>query len=234
MPAIQLNTTPPNTQTKPVFDTFAKVVSPDRLITKEQADKERRRAEEAQGQPEITFLASHRRLKWQASYIAKQTAGTELGSPEVRLMQCLRQRLGQYDPDTLAAIKAQGRSEIYMLVTNIKCRAAQAWIEDVMLPADEPLFDLSPTPVPELPQAKEIEVREQVIQEVTTIYENTPENAAMVTDELINDRIQDIRQKKRTENIKPKVRVFKDSFDQKALSGSLKIMKSKPKIPNSK
>lgn len=184
----------PQTKTTPVFDTFAKVISPDRLIRAEQEAKERQKAEEENSRPLIQGLVSKLRLKWQAARRAKDTAGNELGSPNDRLLRCLRQRLGQYEPDKLAAIKAQDRSEIYMLVTNIKCRSAKAWIEDIMLQPDEPVFDLDPTPVPDLPQDKKMDVIGRVRKETVDAMMADPAAAAMLNPEAVQARIEQLKE----------------------------------------
>lgn len=67
-----------------------------------------------------------------------------------KMLEDLRQREGEYDADKLAAIRAQGGSEIYMMLTNVKCRAAEGWLRDILLPAGERPFSVRPTPVPDL------------------------------------------------------------------------------------
>lgn len=68
-----------------------------------------------------------------------------------RLLKCERQRRGEYDPDKAADIKATGGSDIYMMLTDIKCRAAKSWITDVMFANGQRPFDLTPSKEPELP-----------------------------------------------------------------------------------
>ncbi len=189
------------TETRPRFDTMVKVISPDRVITAEKAEADKRRAEIDQQAPVVSSISSHLRGLWQAAYQAKMSAGgNELGSPEDRLLRCLRQRLGQYDPDVWQEIQRQGRSDIFMLVTNIKCRAAQSWIEDVMLPPDEPIFDINPTPVPELPQAEEAKINLAVLEETKAqlaaeIDSGNPRPFSSIGEEQVADRISELREK---------------------------------------
>ena len=44
------------------------------------------------------------------------------------MLRALRQRNGDYEPEKLAQITRQGGSEIYMMLTEVKCRAAESWL----------------------------------------------------------------------------------------------------------
>lgn len=98
-----------------------------------------------QARPEIQGLAAHVRKRWTLA----RDSRTEL---ETRMLQCLRQRNGAYDPDVLAKIKAQGGSEIYVRLTSVKCRAATSWLRDTLLGngSDKP-WSISSTPEPDMP-----------------------------------------------------------------------------------
>jgi hypothetical protein len=98
-----------------------------------------------QAQPVIQGLAAHARKRWDSARDAKRTI-------EERMLQCLRQRNGEYDPDKLADIKRQGGSEIYIQLTSVKCRAATSWLRDTLLGTgtDKP-WSLEATPEPTLP-----------------------------------------------------------------------------------
>lgn len=181
----------PAIETKPVIDNFVKVISPDRLMEAER----RKRAEEEQSTEMVQSLASDLRRKWQAAYTARNDSSNELGSIEERLIKCLRQRLGQYDPDVYAEIQRQGRSDIFMLLTSIKCRAGKAWIEEIMLPPDEPVFDLLPTPVPDLPVSKEMEVQNKVNEDINQIMMMAP--GTVLTKEIVQEHTDAIRERVR-------------------------------------
>ena len=84
-------------------------------------------ASEANAKPVIQGLAAHVRSMWTYARDAKRQ------DVEPRMLQSLRQRRGEYDPEILSQIKQGGGSEIYMMVTSNKCRSAAAWIRDVML-----------------------------------------------------------------------------------------------------
>lgn len=106
----------------------------------------RRESTEQNQQPVIQGLASQVRGRWEIAKDSKR----EL---EERMLQCLRQRRGEYDPDKLADIKRQGGSEIFIQLTSVKCRAATSWLRDALLGtgADKP-WGLHSTPIPELPE----------------------------------------------------------------------------------
>lgn len=106
----------------------------------------------------IIELASHLDRCWQAAYTAKQPI-------ETRMLKCLRQREGIYEPDILAMIRQQGGSEIYMLLTQAKCRAAEAWIRDVLLQQGDNPWGIDPTPIAELPLPAKQVVQQQLLAE---------------------------------------------------------------------
>lgn len=108
---------------------------------------ESRAAAEAQNsKPYISNLSQHLRRQWQAMRDAKQQ------TVEQRLLQCLRQRRGEYDPDKLDLIRQQGGSEIYLMLSSNKARAASSWVRDVVSGAgtDKP-WQITPTTKPEIP-----------------------------------------------------------------------------------
>jgi hypothetical protein len=105
----------------------------------------KRRSDEMQNQPVIQGLASHVRSRWDSARIAKRNL-------EERMLKCLRQRNGEYDPDKLAEITEQGGSQIFVNLTSVKCRAATSWLRDTLLGsgADKP-WSIDGTPNPEMP-----------------------------------------------------------------------------------
>jgi len=107
---------------------------------------EKAAAEAMNSDPAITSLAAHIRSRWQVMRDARQQTA------EPRMLQGLLQRRGQYDPATLAQIRKQGGTEVYMRLSANKARAAASWIRDTLSATDGPLpYTLDPTPVPDLP-----------------------------------------------------------------------------------
>ncbi len=89
-----------------------------------------------------------------SAYINDAWSRAKFSKTEVteRLLQCERQRRGVYDPIKAHDIAKTGGSDIFMRITDVKCRAAYSWITDVMLGnANRLPFELQPAKEPELP-----------------------------------------------------------------------------------
>lgn len=149
--------------------------------------RDQAKAESVQNQPVVQSLATHLQMHWESAKNTKWFV-------EERLLKCLRQRKGKYDPDDLNAIRAFGGSEIFMMLTNVKCRSIEAMIRDVMLPAGEKPWGIDPTPVPDLPVEEEMELAAQVQQEVEMIMANFGQD--VVTPEMIDMRLWELRDEK--------------------------------------
>jgi hypothetical protein len=153
----------------------------------EKEEELRKKAEEEQQKPPMLSLASDLNTRWQAALMAKQA------DAEDRLLKCRRQRNGEYDPDQLTKIQKSGGSTVYMMLTNVKCRAVAAWMRDVMLPPGDKPWSLDPTPVPELPMAQEAEIVQEVIDETTTMMLYNGIDQVKV--EQVSDRLQELMAK---------------------------------------
>jgi hypothetical protein len=107
--------------------------------------------------PELlqTSISGHISGCWEEAKQAKQLI-TE------RLLKCERQRRGEYDPDKVAQIRSTGGSDIYMMLTDIKCRAAKSWITDVMFANGQTPFELEPSREPELPPEMKLSIVDHV------------------------------------------------------------------------
>lgn len=103
-----------------------------------------RQAELRQLAPVLTGLAAHVRKCWESARDAKQPI-------ERMMLKALRQRRGEYEADKLNDIRKAGGSEIFMMITETKCRGAESWLRDILLDEGMVPFDLKPTPVPEVP-----------------------------------------------------------------------------------
>lgn len=128
------------------------------LATLQQRDDDAAAAEKRQSQPLITGIAGHIQKFWAMVRDAKKMSGIE-----ERLLQNMRARRGEYDPDKLAAIREMGGADVYAGITSVKCRAAAGWIRDTMMGTGvERPWAIRPTPVPDLP----IEINDLIIQQV--------------------------------------------------------------------
>lgn len=75
---------------------------------------------------------------------------------EERMLRSLRARRYEYDPQDRALI---GGVDIYIGLIGLKCRAAESWINDIILNAIDKPWTLKPDPIPELPEW----LKEQVV-----------------------------------------------------------------------
>ena len=131
---------------------FLRVVDNTTLIKREQEALANKALAERQAQPMILGLAAHLRECWDAAKMAKKPI-------EQKMLRAMRQRNGEYEADKLKAIRAQGGSDIYMMITEVKCRAAESWLRDILLDEGTPPWDIQATPIPDLSpvQTKEIQ-----------------------------------------------------------------------------
>lgn len=154
------------------------VVPASQLIAEQKAA-----AEQAQQAPVIQGLASYVKQCWNTAYMAKRQ------TVEERMLQCVRQRNGEYDPGILAEIKKSGGSEIYMLLTSVKCRAAASWIKDVMLGTqDQKPWAVTPTKEPELPPDAAKRVAQMAAEEAQQ-YEQDVAGAQQVGVSMMKDLV---------------------------------------------
>lgn len=137
---------------------------------------------------------------------------------ETEMLESLRQREGIYSPDRLAEIRRQGGSELYMMLTNNKCRAAEAWIRDVIFQPGERPFYAKPTPVSDLPP----ELMDQLAQMVTAEAQEAIGAGLYVTEREVFERGQEVgRQvKERMEQeAKRRAQLMEDRIDDAFLEG---------------
>jgi hypothetical protein len=131
--------------------TFLRVVNNTELARQEREITDRA-LQERQNQSVILGLAAYLRECWDVAQMAKRPL-------EQKMLQALRQRNGEYDASKLQQIRTQGGSEIFMMITEVKCRAAESWLRDILLDNGTPPWDLNPTPIPDLSptQSKEVQ-----------------------------------------------------------------------------
>jgi hypothetical protein len=132
------------------------------------AEQQRKASELAQAQPLIKSIAAHVRNCWTEARKAKEQ------TVEPRMFKAVRARRGEYDPDVLTKIRENGGSEIYMMLTSNKCRAAASWLRDVLLGqgSDKP-WTIRPTPTPTLSPDIVEEMRQNAIQQMAQVIQIT-------------------------------------------------------------
>lgn len=132
------------------------------------AAAERKEAQATQAQPHITGIAHHIRRAWEASKRAKR-------EPEDRMMRNLRARSGIYEAAKLEEIRRTGGSEIYMMLTATKCRAAGALLRDLLMGtgSDKP-WTINATAVPDLPPDVMMQAKQEATEAVMQLYMQGP------------------------------------------------------------
>jgi hypothetical protein len=165
----------------PEGDGLVRFVGNEELEAKEAAKKA---AEKEQNEPLRLGLASHLLKKWEKAKINKWTV-------EEKLLVAKRQRKGKYNPEDLAQIEKFGGSNIFMMITNVKCRAIESWVKDVMLPSGEKPWTIDPTPVPDLPIDVEVAIAKQVQEEARQVM--LMSGPQTVNLDMIEERIEEIR-----------------------------------------
>lgn len=148
---------------------------------------------------DLKELARHVTTCYEASSNHRSAPGGPTGlSIRDRFMACLRQRLGVYDPSTLAKIKAQGGgSEEFFNITDTKCAAGEAWLKDVIAPLRDRSWDCDATPIPDLSS----EIKDAIVQEVVMQYQQqmmqgmmpTPDEVREMTMQIYDERLKEVK-----------------------------------------
>jgi hypothetical protein len=125
-------------------------------------------------------ISGHITTCWNKAKFAKQRI-TE------RLLQAERQRRGEYDPDKAQEIAQTGGSDIYMMVTDVKCSAARSWILDVMFQADR-AFDCEPSQLPQIPP----EVKMSIVDFVRMEAEAYLQQGQQIHPEAFRTRLEEV------------------------------------------
>lgn len=184
------------------------------MSAKDLAAEERSKAQAAQAQPMIKSLSTYVRGRWVEARKAKEQ------TVEQRMFKAVRARRGEYDPDVLTKIRETGGSEIYMMLTSNKCRAAASWLRDVMLGSgsDKP-WTLRPTPIPTLPPDITEEMRQAAIEQMTKVMNATgqmlpPTQLRKYLNELREEYLYNLQ-----EEAKFKVRQMENKMEDQLIEG---------------
>jgi hypothetical protein len=164
--------------------TFLRVVDNTTLAKQEQEAASQALAAR-QNQPVILGLTAYLRSCWDVAEMAKRPI-------EKIMLRALRQRNGEYEADKLQQIRAQGGSEIYMMITEVKCRAAESWLRDILLDNGSPPWDLAATPIPDLSPTQTKAVQAEFAEKVLKMVEQlgvapTPEEMSELKEMVSQD-----------------------------------------------
>jgi hypothetical protein len=152
------------------------------------AEQAVRDADARQQIPVLGGLASHVRKCWEAARDAKQPI-------ERQMLKALRQRTGEYEPDKINEIRKTGGSEIFMMLTETKCRGAESWLRDILLDEGMVPFDLKPTPIPDGPPDFEQKVTALVAQNVIQAIQGGQQLDPLMMETFQEQALEDIRNK---------------------------------------
>lgn len=135
-------------------------------------------------------LAAFVRKQWNEAVLYKQSSGTSSKSTTERLLACERQVRGEYDPAKLDEIRRTGGSELYLMLTDVKTRAAQAWIADVLNSAGERLFDLEVSSSPDMPK----ELKSGIVDIVKREAQEVAESGQIIHPEAFRARMEQVHE----------------------------------------
>jgi len=91
-------------------------------------------------------LAGHIRRAWDTAKMYKEKVA-------LRMLAALRARRGVYSQAQLQQLQQTGGLNfVWVDLTETKCRAASAWIREVLMPAGDRPWMLNPSPMPDLPE----------------------------------------------------------------------------------
>lgn len=154
---------------------------------KSDADLVREENEKAMQQEQLqrkltveSSLAGHIRKCWEDAKQAKRDV-------EERLLDCLRRYKGEYDDQKLSDIRRTGGSEVYIKLTTTKCRAAESWVRDVLMPTDERPWGLEPTPIAEVPEP----IRQALMQNVQAEVQQMQDAGEQVDQAMVRQMLED-------------------------------------------
>lgn len=155
-----------------------RVVSNEELA-KQELERADAALQERQNSQQMLGITAYLRECWDAARIAKKPI-------EDIMLRAMRQRNGEYEPEKLAAIHQQGGSEVYMMITEVKCRAAESWLRDILLDTGDVPWDLQPSPIPDLSSEQLTEIKAAVDKLVLSTLQT--ESRAMQPDEVAEAR----------------------------------------------
>ena len=177
------------------------------------AAQEARDAQLRQSAPVLSGLAGYVRKCWEAARDAKQPI-------ENTMLKALRQRRGEYEADKLAAIRESGGSELFMMLTETKCRGAESWLRDILLDEGIVPFALKPTPRPEMPADFQQSVTQSIGQKVIQIVQSGMQLDPMVMEQMKEQAEEEIRQKLLAEAV-DRAEAMKRTIDDQFAEGGM-------------
>jgi hypothetical protein len=142
------------------------VIKSNKQLMDEQRDRELRVVEKEQSQlrPEVDRLSG---------YIDVCFTAAKSGKREIErdILNAMRQRKGEYDTETKQMLERIGGADVFMQLTDIKCRAAESWLRDILLPASDRPWSIDPTPIPDIPEDTRQKIDQRLLMEYSIALE---------------------------------------------------------------
>jgi hypothetical protein len=143
-------------------------------------------------EPAISALAGHVRKAWSDNKLAKEKIS-------MRLLNCLRARRGIFSPADIAQYQDNnqgGGNMVWAPLTEVKCRAASAWIREIVLPPGERPWKLRPTPMPNLPLPLKRSIVNKALQQAQQVMTETAQaGGGILGPEEFRDLARDLGEK---------------------------------------
>lgn len=150
---------------------------------------------------------------WQSAKTAKEM------NVEPDMLEDIRQRNGVYSDTKLQEIRQQGGSEIFMQLTNVKCRAFESWLTDLLLPSGERPFTLKAPPMDDdIPS----EVKTQIYNATMTELAQAVQSGLYVSQQQVYERARsmyDIYQRRVKDDSELKASRMEDAIDAALVKG---------------
>ncbi len=154
-------------------------------LVKQEREEARRAVDQRQAEPVLLGMAAYMRTAWDAAKHAKEPI-------EDIMLKALRQRNGEYEADKLGRIHAHGGSDIYMMITEVKCRAAESWLRDILMDTGTPPWDLRPTPIPDIPDEANAAIEQalgtEIIRMISVVGQNPDQGVVAEMREIMTQQ----------------------------------------------
>jgi len=144
-----------------------------------------------EGQGVETALAGHVRLAWQRNKLAKMRI-------DIKLLECLRARREVYSASQLARIQQNGgMNVVWHPLTETKCKAASAWVREIVTPVGEQPWGIAPTPVPDLPPEIKAGVVMKALMQAQTVMQQAGQAGAVMSRDEFKQTVHELGEKLR-------------------------------------
>ena len=192
--------------------TILRTFSNDQLSKFEQEEQARKEALERQNAPLISSLAAYVRSCWEPARTAKMPI-------EERMLKAKRQRNGEYEPDKLAAIRASGGAEVFMPITEVKCRASESWIRDILLDGGAPPWELKPSPEPTLNPDEEAQLEQEFTQSLLELVQSTGVAPEMTQTPALREMFEEEFRRRKLEAAQHRANLMKQRIEDQLAEG---------------